>query len=548
MLRRSCKATFRGLATADRREALDGPKAILEAHSLLKSGTPFSKSAHQVALLYEGTGTTFTEELLKYPRVTDSLFKFMYKNFQRSPNIRALVLQDICLVLLRHDCDAAANMIKLFTKSISIDEEVTPTPNSPATLANEVVLVASHAGDPFVAALLALQLRELGISDATVAAVARLLAVGSSEKFSYHAFTLLRLESVFPGAFNLLWEPIFEFLVTEQTPYFANVFYGKVKERLGASRGDVTKMLVRANLPTNFERALNLWKQLPFDVELTAKLLSCCKTSNLHEIISHIPSEQLDHPLLHDYALRHYGATRATQFDELLKRLEPPLRRSTLLVLFESFLTHNYGVAADRILQSILDTPNGVSSADFNVIITKLLNQNKLDTAIDMVLKTDVMVAKDAYVTVFSKLLHEKHPTAQHFYRKMTVEFRAFVTIKDPVLAKLTTTLLLYISHHVDNHWAREMYILSAYPENQRRTLDLLALHIPNEFNQLFDMSTNQIECLKIMAEKAVVASDTEMVAWTAFEMRVAGLPGDDIEAFFGAITKHPAEPDLHQP
>ncbi|OBA22187.1 hypothetical protein METBIDRAFT_148405 [Metschnikowia bicuspidata var. bicuspidata NRRL YB-4993] len=201
-------------------------------------------------------------------------------------------------------------------------------------------------------------------------------------------------------------------MTLSQTPYFANLLHDKFQERynqnplLARSLIETRKRLIIANLKHgNSNRAAEMWKlnqnsNPEFAQKNVILFQSLIEKLNDEEsadlLFNYFPKTLYTDPDIVDFLIAYFGQSPKyrTNFEYITKSLKPPLKRNTLSLLFASFISQDREEAAEKILQVIFKTKNGINSEDFQVIIKKLLAKHQIRQCVDMCLRNDFRVSE----------------------------------------------------------------------------------------------------------------------------------------------------------
>lgn len=508
--------------------------------------------------------------------------KIIFANFKTSKLMAAFVLDQICILIFNGREDQAIKFLILMDKEgiidknnsrtlQDLDKDALSSQQIHAHLASILVRENLRTGEPLVAALCALKLFQHNaiIDQATLAAVLRSLSVNTPNRKTYHSYAICKLLETFKHHevdIHVKVTAIQSMLGGPVVPYFANICY----DELVAQNGQIdqppftalTAQLIEANLDNgNILRCSQLWKQTyarnpAFDqkyISLFSKIIDKLAGHDQEKAVEladkHFPQELHKEPQVINSLLALYGqsATSVSKFENLTHELKSPLLRTTLSLLFAAFLYQSNEVAAERILQAIFRTKNGLTSGDFKTIVTRLLRLQKIQQSVTMCENTDINVAKEGYVKTIEFFL--THPqlslrstcdTSPDQLEKLRKDFfklavRKFQILQrnDPALTDLTVAIFKYLSGHASNRASRKLYIvfLSAYV-SLKPFFAFQSFQMPKEFNDLVYIDkNNRLTCLTVILNQAITEKDRTTIKWALKEMVAMGLLDGEIRA-----------------
>lgn len=535
-------------------------------HSFFKPGTPLYQATHECYEYYKRANKNLLLDILHYTRINQQLLNFLIDCYPKSRSVRSLLLVNISQIILNGNDQVTMAILWLLKKhsllppvlmdrvnTLSETYQTLTSSEFKAAVGNIFIVLAATAGEPLLAASFALTLKDEGILFTELPLLLRTLCVADNQKFAYNSFTILKLIDEFGVEFNEVILVIDHMIKEKESAYFANVTFAKLSKFYSHPEFlEIVTKVMEKNIECGcLHKALELWKKyVPvnkvdfvytkhpalFKTMIIASMEAEEKTI-LSEFIESLPELILAKPDLIDQSLKYFGniKQKTSQFELLVKQLQPPLNRLTLTVLFESFLMQNNEVASERFLQTILNSKNGITYKDFNAIIIKLLRQGKLDSCIAMIKQSDVQISKKAYVSVLKYVLfhHVSKELKAEFFNNLISLFKK-LSSSDEALQELTRVLMVYLLNTINNRLSRRLYETfssqSVYDRGSKQTFDFRRFYIPDGMNAFIRVDgANRLRCLKIIGKRAVVDEDSELLRWTINEMRTSGIPLDEI-------------------
>lgn len=539
----------------------------------------FKYTTYDCHKIYQDNQLSLLQDLFKYPRINQDMLVFLFMNYSHSSSIRALVLNDLKQLLLMgkyeiviqslkkmDECDIVPKSMERFTHALSVKQNMFPD-ELKNTLANLIIINATNSGEHILASSFALEFKnsDIRMNHDTIRSLLRSLAIDTTIQHTYNSYTIIKLLNEF--TLDIIpTVDMCEILVylTEgkPNPFFANVLFNRIfqssflsgKKNLDLERFyEICNKLIERNL--NFgdiTRAIEMWniakRNLPNFVRQNGEVL--CKIINSLLETGVIPAEKLliecfdegflDNPDLRDTALSFFGThpQHIDKFEALIKQIKPPLRRLTLSLLFESFLYQNNESGAERILQSIFNSKNGINHLEFNAIIKKLLRQGKVDQSIGMLESTDIQISKLGYVSVLEHFLESAQIEKRKSFLLVAASKFRKLDPSDECLGLLTKSIFNYISKNVSNRVSRSLYtninrkisgntIISSNPQN---TLNIEQYHLSKDFESILTLKgSTGFECLKIICKYSIIDRDIATLKWSISELRFSGLLLKDI-------------------
>lgn len=527
--------------------------------------------------LYEQERASLVRDLLEFP--DHKSLTIIMNNFRKSKLLAAFVLDQLCSVILDRDIEEAIKFFKLLgsgellekgtIQNISHLEESTLESLEIISILGAFLITENlRMGEPLVAALCVLKFhkQEITVDSKSLISIISSLSVHAPQRLLYHSYTIVKLLEVFKDTeipLQVKVDAISSMIGGPVVPYFANSTYDQlvsVEKFQNYSVRQLTKQLIEANLECgNLRRCVHLWSRAnlahsefaPENLGLFARLIDQLASENrnlaLGLVKSHFPADLQKNPAVIDSLLSLYGQSKdhIRKFEQLTHELKPPLLRKTLSLLLSSFLFQNNEKAAERILQVIFRTKNGLSAADFQHIVQKLLRQQKIQQSVTMCNNTDISISKGAYVKTVDFFLSHTTQTLRPIcdiqpeqFDKLKSEFLTqarrklkILNADDPALLDLTTSIFKYLSHHRNNKASRKLYIVHSSHDGHLQPFFPFQLHSLPDLNDLMYIAKgNRLTCLIIILNQAVSEKDRTTVQWAMAEMAAMGLSDHEIE------------------
>lgn len=551
---------------------------------LLKLASSIQARCKECYKLYHTDGVNYMVDMSEHPRLAFELLRTAIRLYRRSGSMRAFVLDQLLKALLSGQFQSAKKFIKIMLKLKALPQETAVIANdainfyyaqendiqSVPRFVELLVHMALSEGEVLISALLVLQAHEKNIVIGTdlIENMCLALAVDSSTMRNYNSYTIFKILDVFgiqclsAGA---LLQVMCRILENPYSCYYANLLYDKIlylfqDGEINSEFQEASLLLIQRNLDCgNFHRAAGIWTQLcasdaSFATNHTPIAILLLKSSpNIESSMNILKQDnQKTDPDLVDYLLAFYGQNQQfrKEYDELVKTLKPPLRRSTLSLLFASFLNQNNEVAAERILQALFSTQQGLTPDDFNAISQTLLRQHKVKKMIAMCSNTDVQTSKRGIIRVWEYLstytqaqVVENSDLPTNEYSKAKATFMSamsrrltYLRESDPTLREFTISLIKYLSTSVSNGAARKLYINYAYLSflSPSSLFHFASFQLQEGFHKLIKIdATNRVQCISTILERAKQEKDQETVTWCLSELSHLGIPAVDIKQYY---------------
>lgn len=481
-------------------------------HALLQDR--FRRLCVQCHEIYKAGGNLIGD-LMALPHVNHDFVAFLLDHFKLSL-VRALVaeglrqLVDLDLGLFRAFMEAAVTHGRLPREALTVLGK--PTAQSAA---NTLVFHAVYTGDPLMASLLVLRFRKRGVlvSLQVLQLVVLALCVDLPNwGYNTYAMRVLLQQEVSP---EIKERAVRFMLQTELVPLEANELFVELKE----PSEELVEAVMRANLERgNYHFVLERGVPAP----LIPLFTTVADPKSIRTVLSEAEDSTDLNALLDFYG--HGPGLDKTKFGIFTKKLTPPLLRDTLSVLFSSLLHQSNEIGAEKILQTIFGTFNGLNSRDFESIVVKLLSQGKLKQSMEMCTNGNVQVAKLGYVRVVEYLLTHKDDSKEDFFHEVVRRFHQLEP-SDEAKRRLTLVIIKHLSDHASNGAARRLYI--------KGRIFFPSFGMPKSFNRLILLdSRNRLACVAILFKKAVIDGDADIEAWCREHMLQLGVFPRHIEAY----------------
>ncbi|ODQ80303.1 hypothetical protein BABINDRAFT_161261 [Babjeviella inositovora NRRL Y-12698] len=193
------------------------------------------------------------------------------------------------------------------------------------------------------------------------------------------------------------------------------------------------------------------------------------------ELISELPCELYAHPSLVE-TLLHFSARTKNQelSQEILIQLKVrglPLERSTLSGLLHTNLVFQNTAMAEKILQEIFGSEQGLQFFEFNMLIESILKEDGgVPRAAVMCRNVSVELAKSAYVTILNHMVSEKK-LDPGFVGEMLGRFETLPE-DDSVRERLVSVYFKYLVNTFPLMVAQRIYINSFHMVAPAETVD----------------------------------------------------------------------------
>lgn len=551
-------------------------------NKLLASPKRHKYTAMECYRLYQNTSTTVVEDLLDTS--DQDAHASVLAHYRKSKLLAAFILDQICTITKQGKYDRAISFLEkmeslqLLTKSgaeivHSINLTENPQQSILTKLSSVLILENLRVGEPLLAAQCALALSGNGalIESSSIADIVVSLSVNAPQRRTYHSFTIMKLLETFKDAeipLSVRMDAARSMLGGPVVPFFANLCYDQIAQNVGESDRQQFEKLTIDVIESNMEcghlkRCTDMWilayqnndqfaeDNMPFFAKLVEKVALKNKADAGKLVEDGFSDKWYEDSRVVSSLLAVFGQTVAghENFEKLTHTLKPPLLRKSISLLFVSFLFQKNEIAAERILKAIFGTKNGLAWEEFLIIVQRLLNQHKISQVMTMCSNTDINVSKGGFVKAVEFLLfhseeniRDKADISSEEYRQKKWEFLLLTVRKfrilakdDPVLRILTLSIIRYLSHHVSNQTSRKFFIVFGYPDGVNKPyFNFLYFLVPQEFCDLVNIDeSNQLACLEVIFNQAVVDNDKLTLLWSILEMEAIGLLRPEIERFY---------------
>ena len=491
--------------------------------------------------LFPDNNELFFEEVVRFPKVNRDIVMFLMREYPKSKSIRIFLLNDAMKMLQLRKMHALQTLVETMSKYGCIHNLLKYRVlelSTPQDYAEFLVLQAALGGDYLVAMSFTQTLENQGLSVdiSTISAVMGILMVDKTERtMSYNSYILLKMAEKYRNELLLLsLLLILEYLAENKFLFYVNRYMTVISDRLhelqGTRLNDTIRKIVVSNVhQNNLDTALQIlssyeWTGAQDEINMVLELILALESPEFIGAALKLVPEDVHNADFLDLELAYYGKHDAAKFNELVKRLLNPLRRSTVSVLFTVFLHQKKRQFSERMLELILKSHSGLSADDYNNIICEMLAQSNVDECISRLSNTDIGILKKAYLSVFERVvlknLREDLVRYHAFFKEMQEQL-LLLDEDDEVLGGFSTAIIKYASLCVNNRLARAFY-----DRLGNEPLKLSDVGLLDEFNSVLgNQSTRDKVCsLRVIAQQAMKEDDMDVVQWTVDELRFLGL------------------------
>ncbi|RCK64978.1 hypothetical protein Cantr_00917 [Candida viswanathii] len=206
--------------------------------------------------------------------------------------------------------------------------------------------------------------------------------------------------------------------------YFSNYLYlawkksgelDRLAEELPWLCDEILYRLLKVNcLNLNAYKCLEIWRAnrgyiKPHNVSVLVRVMKLCDEQNLDalDILSSLPSTDT---AVVNYKVEYFGKSdeHKLQFEDAM-RLIARLERSTMTSLLASFINREDEENSEKIILTIFKSSGGINKTEMDFIVQKLLSQDKLAEARDMVVEKSWYDSQQAYVSIFKYVIAKQH-------------------------------------------------------------------------------------------------------------------------------------------
>lgn len=541
-------------------------KRISAAYNILSNTSKkFRYSVVECSDLYKSKDVSLLSDIFKYPRINKALFDLLCKNYLVSNSIRSLMLDDmkdlwenkqynLLREVLSHICERGeitGFQLKKRNRELSAE----------CDLWNQFAVFTALSGEPLVACrFIVVPRSNLSIEDQTIEIILKCLTNYRGQQHQYYCFAILRLILTYPlysYSANQISSIISFSLSSNDDCYFSNLIFEKLKSHIPESQENEAlnkslKDLIYKNLTQGqYSRALCIWLDLSFldgvfnDSKIHSAFFSNLPRHEKREFIRLYGLQNFNDDVLESLIEFHgeHGQLRA--LTDIVTKIKAPVRKLTLSVLLEAFLSQGKDKESEQILLSILKSKEGLCHDNFNSIIKSLLKGGKVTKAFSMTTETDVNLSKSAYFSLFSHILTE-NDSANHrkFILSMVDKFKS---IEDNhICGNIFPTIILYLTKHYNIQTSRSVFVeinknLDQFKiwDDKTVLLDLEKFNIPNDVYEIMTLTkSNIISSLFTIMEGASKAANIEIIKWCILELRQNGTLLKDILTFIRATDE----------
>ena len=468
-------------------------------------------------------------------------------------------------------------------------------------LCNYCILCSVEFGRPLVAALLlARHLDTVPIDKLTVERVLLALSVQHPLMSNYQNYTivklLVRLEVM---AFDpsLYLRLIANMSQDAKNAYFPNILFMHVI-KLGKILRDRTllniaplRKLIELNLNFgNTTRATEIWKlcykydsQFAYqNIGLFRRLFLECdkqrKTSLLNE---YFPRDLYRHDDLFDLILAFYGQNpqdpqKLSVFEKLVGTISPPISRSLLSSMLQSFLAQGRMKEVELLTKAIIKSQGGLTSSDTDAIVKQLLSKADFTKAVSFLFQTDISVSKKGLVRIVQYILDKESegsvpvidpnnalleqlrkyvpesdtaiPSAEtHNLQQVSLKYNSVLNYavselaklkNDPTRGKFTVIAGRYLTEKYGSGVGRKLFMNRTRRRALGFTFDFAKFGLPKAFVPILKIDeTNQATLLQSILQQAQREKDAASIKWCIAELQKSGFLLEDIlKEHFGSI------------
>lgn len=540
----------------------------------------FRHSVQIMAHEYERINSSLVEDICA-TKVTPTLtLEALFRHFEESSSLRAMVLCNL-KDLLRHDkLDLIAEFLRLITKTRTagiavpyedVDELLLPHRNEADLrdyLANIIIELTLFNGIPLLASSFILEFHEnnICIHEETFRTTISALTADKKVNFVNNSFAIIRLLTLFSANMLSLSKVIevFNYLnLDPEIPYFANQLYELVVDNRAIFKNSSAtdlKMLNKSLLQlaeTNLEsgnivRAHLIWKRIMYNKEtfqagnfgIVRKILELLMTQNkdlLEEsILCAIPPDIYYSDELVDFFLVYYGLhkEKSDKFNEMVRKLKPPLNRLKLSLLFRVFLEIDNQKGTQRILLSIFNSPTGVNASDIGAVAGKLIKDNQIEQCLKTLAESNISLSAKGYLNMLDYIFDKSDPNNwTSFLTALALKFRRLHP-SDECIGLLTHSVIRYISVNFGTRHSRWLYCTLCTSLNRELTqfdsrrlkVTMAKYALPEEMLPLLQFSgRTKCDSLTTILLQAIKTREFETIHWTIDELRFLGVFLKDI-------------------
>ncbi|CCE86963.1 Piso0_005488 [Millerozyma farinosa CBS 7064] len=542
----------------------------------------FRHSVQIMANEYERINSSLVEDICASEATPTRTLEALFRHFEESSSLRAMILCNLKDLLRHGKLELIIEFLRLITKTgtagiavpyENVDELFLSNENETGLrddLANIIIQLTLFNGIPLLASSFILEFQEknICIHEETFNTTISALTADKNVNFVNNSFAIMRLLTSFP--LNILSLPkvteVFNYLnLDSEVPYFANQLYELVSDNqaifknssptdLGMFNKSILQ-LVETNLDKgNTVRSYLIWRRIMHNSEIyqngnlriVRKILESLMTQNkdlLEEtILSAIPKDIYYSDELVDFFLVYYGLheEKYDKFNEMVRKLKPPLNRSNLSSLFRVFLEIDNQKGTQRILSSIFNSSSGVNASDIGAVAGKLIKNDQIEQCLKTLAESNISLSKKGYINMLDYIFDKSDPNNwTSFLTALSLKFRR-LDPSDECIGILTHSVIRYISEKFGTRNSRRLYCklstslnreLSQF-DSRRPKINMAKYALPQEMLPLLQFSgRTRCDSLTTILLQAIKTREFETIHWAIDELRFLGVFLKDILA-----------------
>lgn len=505
--------------------------------ALSNKNQPFKVSAFKCLQLYKSDDFCLFKDIFDRYSQHEDLFVSICDKFWASTSIRCLFIENLVKLWSFEQWHVLNSTLEKFSQLNKISVYSHTTSTDQENSAQSILLFSAINGESLVGALLALKFHNQGVKvhSTTLNTVYQCLSAYRGTEVPHYNYAILRLLNTFE--YELSASQISAVLdMAYSRPndiYLTNLLVDKLESHIFNAEYD--KQLVESLesvIIGNFNlghtnRGIELWKRYTTKfIQLgtsNAILDHIIRTGSVKNIVNSINWDLVDNGVL-DAAIVHYGSDKDGQLDSVISKVRSPVKRLTLSSLLFAFLNQSRYKESEKILLAILKTKSGLTKEDFNVIISDLLKNNKLEESIQMIDSADTHISELAYFTIFKYILDNEDPKQfTQFFKNMDHHLK--ISSNDtkkmvlPVVVKY-----IYSRHHLRIARAFLSNLLKArndeaYPKPSLNKLWLDGV----SFDTIIVTDENLVSSLFSLLDVSYKHEDIDVMTWGIEQLRLCG-------------------------
>lgn len=542
----------------------------------------FRHSVQIMAKEYGRINSSLVEDICANEDTPTRTLEALFRHFEESSSLRAMILCNLKDLLRNGKLELIIEFLRLITKSRTafisvpyedVDELFLLDINETSLrddLANLIIQLTLFNGIPLLASSFILEFQEKNVCiyEETFNTTISALTADKKVNFVNNSFAIMRLITLFP--LNILSSSktieVFNYLnLDSEVPYFANQLYEIVidnqalfKNSSATNLGMLNKSLLKL-AETNLEkgntlRAHLIWKRIMHNSETfqngnlrtVRKILELLMSQNkdlLEEtILSAVPTDVYYSDELVDFFLVYYGLHKEkyNRFNEMVRKLKPPLNRLNLSLLFRVFLEIDNQKGTQRILLSIFNSSSGVNASDIGAVAGKLIKNEQIEQCLKTLAESNISLSKKGYINMLDYIFDKSDPNNwTSFLTALALKFRR-LDPSDECIGVLTHSVIRYISEKFGTRNSRRLYCklstslnreLSQF-DSRRTKINMAKYALPQEMLPLLQFSgRTKCDSLITILLQAIKTREFETIYWAIDELRFLGVFLKDILA-----------------